>query len=352
MKFHLAINMERMDPSTSMKDVRDHTLEMVKMADAAGFEVAWAAEHHAMEMTIAPNPFTMLTWWGDHCPNIRLGVGVVNAAYWHPINLAGEAALLDLISDGRLEFGIGSGAYQREFDRMFPGLDQKDSWQYMQEMLPVVKKLWEGDYEHNGEYWQFPSATSCPKPVQKEVPIWVAARAPITFDYAVENNCNIMSWPLTMPFAEAEEYRKRLDASIAKYGGNYTGQWALMRHTAVYENEADRQGAMDALRGVLGQFGNLMTKTGDVINGFPEKVPPEKLVGNFRYDPATLEENLAFGSPAQVADKLKMYETIGVDSFMYYASMGMDMDQQKRSLRLFIDNVMPHFSQQELANAG
>jgi alkanesulfonate monooxygenase SsuD/methylene tetrahydromethanopterin reductase-like flavin-dependent oxidoreductase (luciferase family) len=49
-----------------------------------------------------------------------LGVGVVNAAYWHPINLAGEAALLDLISDGRLEFGIGSGAYQREFDRMFP----------------------------------------------------------------------------------------------------------------------------------------------------------------------------------------------------------------------------------------
>jgi hypothetical protein len=95
---------------------------------------------------------------------------VVNAAYWHPINLAGEAALLDLISDGRLEFGIGSGAYQREFDRMFPGLDQKDSWQYMQEMLPVVKKLWEGDYEHNGEYWQFPSRHVLPKPVQKEVP--------------------------------------------------------------------------------------------------------------------------------------------------------------------------------------
>ncbi len=352
MKFHLAINMERMNPSTSMKDVRDHTLEMVKMADAAGFEVAWAAEHHAMEMTIAPNPFTMLTWWGDHCPNIRLGVGVVNAAYWHPINLAGEAALLDLISNGRLEFGIGSGAYQREFDRMFPGLDQKDSWRYMQEMLPVVKKLWEGDYEHNGEYWQFPSATSCPKPVQKDVPIWVAARAPITFDYAVENNCNIMSWPLTMPFSEAQEYRKRLDDSIAKFGSRYTGQWALMRHAAVYENQADRQAAMDALRGVLGQFGNLMTKTGDVINGFPEKVPPEKLVGNFRYDPETLEENLIFGSPAQVVDKLKMYEGIGVDSFMYYASMGMHMDQQKRSLRLFIDKVMPHFSQQELANAG
>ncbi len=81
-------------------------------------------------------------------------------------------------------------------------------------------------------------------------------------------------------------------------------------------------------------------------------MPPEKLVGNFRYDPDTLEENLIFGSPTQVVDKLKMYEGIGVDSFMYYASMGMDMDQQKRSLRLFIEKVVPHFSQQELANAG
>ena len=77
-------------------------------------------------MTIAPNPFQILTWWaGEHAKNIRLGVGVVNAAYWHPIDLAGEAAFLDLISDGRLEFGIGSGAYQREFDRMKPGLDQR-----------------------------------------------------------------------------------------------------------------------------------------------------------------------------------------------------------------------------------
>lgn len=351
MKFHLAINMERMDPATDMRQVRDHTLEMVRMADAAGFEIAWAAEHHAMEMTIAPNPFTMLTWWGEHCPNIRLGVGVVNAAYWHPINLAGEAALLDLISEGRLEFGIGSGAYQREFDRMFPGLDQKDSWKYMQEMLPVVKKLWEGDYEHKGEYWQFPSATSCPKPLQKDVPVWVAARAPITFDYAVENNCNIMSWPLTMPFSEVQTYRQRLDDSIARLGGNYSGQWAMMRHAAVYTNDNDRKAAMDAVRSVLGQFGNLMTKSGDVINGFPERVPPEKLAGNFRFDPETLEENLMFGTPQQVIEKLWLYEQIGVDSFIYYASMGMEMDQQKRSLELFINEVMPTFAAHNIAHA-
>lgn len=352
MKFHLAINLERMSPDTDMKAVRDHTLEMVKMADAAGFEIAWAAEHHALEMTIAPNPFQILGWWGEHTETIRLGVGVVNAAYWHPINLAGEAAMLDLLSDGRLEFGIGSGAYQREFDRMKPGLDQRDSWRYMQEMLPVVQKLWAGDYAHDGEFWQFPSATSCPKPVQSDVPIWVAARAPITFNYAVEHGCNIMSWPLTMPMSEAETYRARLDDAIAKNGGKYDGQWAVMRHTAVYDNEEDRKGTMDSIRGVLAQFGNLLMKSGEVINGFPQKVPLDSLEGNARVDPEMLEQNLMFGTPVEVTEKLRAYEALGVDSFIYYASMGMDMDQQKRSLQLFIDQVMPHYADKELAHAG
>lgn len=344
MKFHLAINLERMTSETDIIAVRDHIIEMVQMADRAGFEIAWAAEHHALEMTIAPNPFQIMTWWADHTENIRLGCGVANAAYWHPINIAGEAALLDVISGGRLEFGLGSGAYQREFDRMKPGLDQKDSYRYMQEMLPLVKELWQGDVEHNGENWQFPKATSCPKPVQKDVPIWVAARSPITFDYAVENNCNIMSWPLTMPFSEAEKYKQQLDEAIAKADGEFTGRFAMMRHTSVYETAEDQTETMKSIRSVLGQFGNLMMKKGEVVNGFPNEVPLDELDGNVRVDPVMLEENLMFGSPETVISKLKQYEEIGVDAFIYYASMGLDMAQQKRSMQLFIDKVMPEFT--------
>jgi len=180
----------------------------------------------------------------------------------------------------------------------------------------------------------------------------VAARAPITFDYAVENGCNILSWPLTMPFSEAETYRARLDDSIAKYGGNYNGRWAMMRHTAVYDNEDDRRAAMDAIRVVLGQFGNLMMKSGDVVNGFPDRVPLDSLEGNARVDPKMLEENLMFGSPDEVIEKLKKYQEIGVDAFLYYASMGLDMAQQKRSLKLFIEQVMPEFAKKDVAHAG
>ena len=343
MKFHIAINLERMNADTDMKAVRDHTIEMIQMADKAGFEIAWAAEHHALEMTIAPNPFQIMTWWADHTDNIRLGCGVANAAYWHPINLAGEAAMVDLLSNGRLELGLGSGAYQREFDRMHPGLEQKDSYKFMQEMLPLVRDLWKGDVEHNGDKWQFPKATSCPKPLQDEVPMWVAARSPVTFDYAVANDCNIMCWPLTMPMAEAEKYGAQLDEAIAKAGG-WNGTFALMRHTAVYENEADRSAVMGSIRNVLGQFGNLMMKKGDVQNGFPDAIPFAELEGNVRVEPKMLEENLMFGDPETVTAKIRAYEDLGVDAFIYYASMGLDMEVQKRSLQLFIDRVMPEFA--------
>ena len=345
MKFQLAINLERMDDSLDMNDVARHTLEMVKMADEAGFDVAWAAEHHALEMTIAPNPFQILTWWASQTDRIRLGTAVAVAAYWHPINLAGEAAMIDLLSGGRLEFGIGSGAYQREFDRMHAGLKQSDAYRHMHEMLPALKALWAGDYEHDGEFWSFPSATSVPKPVQQpHPPIWVAARAPITFDYAVENHCHVMSWPLTRPFAEAEDYKGRLDEAMAAHPDCPRPTWALMRHTALYDNPTGRDAAIRAIQTVLGQFENLFRNLGDVNNGFPKQIPLEELAEREQYNPDMLEENLMFGSPDQVIEKLKRYEALGVDAFIYYASMGLGHKEQKRSMELFCKEVMPAFA--------
>jgi len=142
-----------------------------------------------------------------HVPHpARLGGG--GGGVLAPDQGAGEAALLDLYSGGRLEFGIGSGAYQREFDRMHPGLQRNDAFHYMFEMLPAVKALWQGDYAHEGEFWSFPAATSVPKPLQKpHPPIWIAARSPDTYDFAVKHECNILSWPLTRPMSEVEVYR-------------------------------------------------------------------------------------------------------------------------------------------------
>jgi len=345
MKFQLAINLERLDDSDDMQEVARHTLEMVQMADQGGFNIVWAAEHHAIEMTIAPDPFQLLAWWGTHTSNIRLGTAVVNAAYWHPIKLAGEAAMADLISGGRLEFGIGSGAYQREFDRMHPGLKQTDSWRYMHEMLPAVKALWQGDYEHNGEFWSFPLSTSVPKPLQQpHPPIWAAARAPITYEFAVQNQINILSWPFTRPMAEAETYRQRLDDAMANNPGAPRPVFAMMRHTAVYDSKDEWMVPVRAVQRVLSQFENLYKNLGDVKNGFPASIDLKDLENREEYSPTMLQENLMFGTPDEVIGKLKQYEALGVDEFTYYASMGLGRKEQRRSLELFINEVMPAFA--------
>ena len=117
----------------------------------------------------------------------------------------------------------------------------------------------------------------------------------------------------------------------------------MMRHAAVYDNEADRDEALRAIRTVLGQFENLYRNLGDVENGFPKQIPLNELEGREQYEPSMLEENLLFGSPETVIGKLQKYQNLGVDEFIYYASMGMDMAAQKRSLKLFCDEVMPAF---------
>jgi flavin-dependent trigonelline monooxygenase, oxygenase component len=327
-----------------MRAVADHVLEMVQMADAAGFDVAWAAEHHAIEMTIAPGPFQLLAWWAAHTERIRLGTAVVVAAYWHPVRLAGESALLDLLSGGRLELGLGRGAYQREFDRMVPGLDPAGASAALRELLPAVKALWTGDYEHDGDRWSFPTATACPKPLQHpHPPIWVAARDPDTYDWAVANGCNIMCWPLMRPFAELQAYVGRMDDALAKAPGVPRPKMTAMRYSAVWADESDADRYVAAVQRQAGQFENLFKQLGDVDNGFAERIDLQQLAHRDEYQSETLRDHLMFGRPDQVITKLRAYDELGVD-FLYCASYGAAIGDQKRSFQLFIDEVVPAFA--------
>ena len=82
MKFSIAVNMDRFDLNQDMREVVRQRLELVQIADQGGFDIAWTAEHHSIEVAIAPNPFTLLTYWGQHTSRIRLGTAVVSAPYW------------------------------------------------------------------------------------------------------------------------------------------------------------------------------------------------------------------------------------------------------------------------------
>ena len=130
-----------------------------------------------------------------------------------------------------------------------------------------------------------------------------------------------------------------------KADNGWLPRFALMRHACLYDNDADRQEALNAIRRLLSQFENLFRNSGDVVNGFPKSIPLDALEGREQYDPAMLEENLMFGSPDTVIQKLKKYQALGVNEFIYYASMGLSHEAQQRSLRMFVKEVMPEFKE-------
>src|SRR5580658_4528681 len=260
--------MERFNAGQDMQDVAREALELVTLADQGGFEVAWAAEHHTIELTVGPNPFTLLMHWAAHTSRIRLGTAVVVAPYWHPIRLAGEAALFDVLSGGRLELGIARGAFQYEFDRMGGGMHQRKGFDYLKELVPTVQALWQGDTEHHGVFWDFPMATSVPKPLQQpHPPIWIASRDPETFAWAVESGANIMATPLSRPHAEVDILGRRFDETLAKFPGIRRPRFLMLRRTCVYPREDDWMVPVQVSADYARQFENLFRNIGTVNNG-------------------------------------------------------------------------------------
>lgn len=346
MRFALSITMERFDPSQDMKQVISQALEMVKLADQGGFDIVFTAEHHTIEFTISPNPLTLLTYWAAHTKRIRLGSATVVAPYWTPLRLAGEAALCDLLTDGRLELGIARGAYQYEFDRMANGIPQQQGVAHVKEIIPAIRKLWAGDYAHDGGIWSFPKATSVPKPQQQPgPPIWVAARDPGTFDWAMANGCDIMATPLSRPPEEVVILGERFCKALADNPGVPRPRFLMLRRACVYDRPEDWQLPVDTSIRYGRLFENLFKNIGEVTNGFPQAVDYSNVTNRAEYQPEAVRENMLFGTPDEVIEKLDLYQKAGVDLFCYGASFGLPHKTAMHSLELFIDKVMPHFTE-------
>ena len=201
---------------------RKHTLEMVQMADQGGFHIAWAAEHHAIEMTIAPT-FSRSAPGGPRTPTAS-----ASASRWRsrPIGIRSNSP-----APPRSSISIRTAAPDSELAPVptsanstgcIPGLKQSDGWRYMQEALPVIKALWAGDVEHKGEFWAVSTLDlRAPKPVQLPSSPRSGSRParPSPTTSPSQQGCNILSWPLTRPMSEAELYKSRLDEAMQEASG-------------------------------------------------------------------------------------------------------------------------------------
>ncbi|KZK90321.1 Alkanal monooxygenase alpha chain [Pseudovibrio sp. Ad46] len=344
MKFSLFIHLERISADESQQKLYDEFLQLCEIADKGGMHAIWTGEHHGMNFTIAPNPFINLVDLARRTENVRLGTGTVIAPFWHPIKLAGEAAMADIIMDGRLELGIARGAYSFEYERMIPGLDAWEAGQRMRELVPAVKKLWDGDYAHEGEYWQFPKTTSAPQPMQDpHPPVWVAARDPNSHDFAVANGCNVQVTPLWNGDDEVESLMERFNDACEKSPSIPRPKIMLLRHTYVGGDEADVQQGAEEVNRFYNYFGAWFKNERPINQGLIEPLSDEDIANHPFYSAEQMRTNNVIGTSDKVIERLKHYEDLGYDEYSFWIDSGMTFERKKSSLERFINEVMPAF---------
>ena len=345
MKFSLFLHMERIDKSQSYEQLHHDFIELAKMADQGGMHAIWTGEHHGMDFTIAPNPFLNLIDLSHHTKNVRLGTGTVIAPFWHPIKLAGEAAMTDIITGGRLDLGIARGAYNFEYERLMPGMDAMEAGGRMRELVPAVQKLWKGDYAHDGKFTQFPSTTSAPKPLQAGgVPMWIAARDPHSHNFAVEHGCNVQVTPLWQGMTEIQNLMTAFNNAKAEHGEGKNPKIMLLQHAYVGSDADDVAIAAKCISRFYCYFGAWFKNERPIRQGLLEPLSEEEMAAIDMYAPEKMLENMPIGTAEQVIEKLKVYEALGYDEFAFWIDSSMSFEQKRDSLRRFIDEVMPAFA--------
>ncbi len=169
---------------------------LMEAAEGYGFDSVWPAEHHFSEYGVCGSPAINLAALARTTQKIRLGTGVVVLPFHNPVRVAEDFAMLDQLSGGRLEFGVGRGYQPIEFEGF--GIDQTRSRQIFDESLEIIQRCWTQEkLNFKGEHFEFKDLDVRPKPLQRpHPPIWMAALSEETFEKAGRLGFNLLLSPL------------------------------------------------------------------------------------------------------------------------------------------------------------
>ena len=345
MKFSLFAHMERINANQSHEELYEEFVSLCELADEGGMHAIWTGEHHGMDFTIAPNPFISIADLARRTKNVRLGTGTIVAPFWHPIKLAGEAAMADLICNGRLDLGIARGAYSFEYERLMPGLDAMEAGLRMREIVPALRGIWAGDYAHDGDYYSFPATTASPKPVQRPgPPVWIAARDPSSHEFAVSNGCHVQVTPLWQGDEEIESLMQRFNAACEKHQPIERPKIMLLQHGFVGKTDAELEQAANDLSRFYCYFRAWFKNERPVRQALIEPLSDDELKSIDMYAPPVMRANLTIAKPGEYVDKLRRYEDLGYDEYSLWIDSSMSAEKKRSSLSRFIDEVMPSFN--------
>ena len=157
--FHLFTQL----PERSVQETYEYETQIILWADELGFDTAWIAEHHFRNYGTVPNTMLLLASLAAKTKRIRLGNAVVIMPFFHPLRVAEDAAMVDMISGGRLNFGFGRGYQGVEFTAFETSLG--DTREKTDEAMDIVLKAWTGEpFSHHGKHWNFDDVQVIPRP--------------------------------------------------------------------------------------------------------------------------------------------------------------------------------------------
>jgi alkanesulfonate monooxygenase SsuD/methylene tetrahydromethanopterin reductase-like flavin-dependent oxidoreductase (luciferase family) len=336
----------------SAKDVYDYQIEVVELLEELGFDGVWVAEHHFRDYGVVPNIFNMLSNLAARTEKIRIGTGIVVLPLHNPIHVAEEAAMVDLLSNGRLEMGIGRGYQSIEFESF--GLDLSEARDRFDECLDMILGLWtQENFEYNGKFYgtRHP-LTLMPKPVQTpHPPVHIAAVSPDTVEIYAARGLPI----LADPAATFHKIAKAAEIWHATAGANGVDSDAveLVASRSVYvaatteqarADQARFEAMFDRSRIFNKQSAPIDSKTGEVAKGF-EFWQDKYLKGGTVDNDFRWEQLEIIGDPERVIGQIKMVQEMGYSNLMcdFGSTRPVPIEEMRKTLKFFAAEVIPAF---------
>jgi alkanesulfonate monooxygenase SsuD/methylene tetrahydromethanopterin reductase-like flavin-dependent oxidoreductase (luciferase family) len=327
-------------------------LDLLAKAEPLGYDHIWLNEHHFTPWGgMLPAPAVLLSALSQRTRHIRLGTSVAVLGLHHPIDVAEQMAMLDLISGGRLEFGIGRGSVVYDYEVM--GIDYAEAQARTLESLEVIRQAWTGKpFAHSGEFFQIPSVTVWPTPAQRpHPPIWIScASAPQSFEWTARQGYKLLTIGFVKPVVEfAALTRAYRDAWRA--AGHVPGAYEIgtLYHSVVHEDGAT---ARELALGAITRFLTQLKETEALAtNPRPARVSP---IDNLSIKDLISQSRLVAGSPSEVAEMLSFLQSeVGFTQVdLRFQFGGLSFETARHSMELFAREVMPKLRSRSPVAAG
>jgi len=306
-------------------------INYVVEAERLGFFSVFLVEHHFTGFGQVSASLNLLSYLAARTDRIRLGTAVVVLPWHNPVLVAEQAATLDLLSNGRLDFGVGKGYRPYEFSGFC--VPQDEATERFDEAMAIINRAWSSGgkrFSYKGKWYSYDNIVVEPSPIQvPHPPFWLGAGSPDSIRRAAREGYNLLLdqiAPIDLIIERVRVFREECKAVGRPYDPMMVG---VTRGLQIVHNEAEREQAIRTRRAVLQNIGDLARGPG------AERYHQLKDdAAGFELDDAPL-----LGTPEEIIARLKRLQAGGVENVLF-AAPGASV----AGLRTFAEEVMPAFS--------